>query len=116
MSGTKSFYMVVTPGGTLTHIQRDEATRISLRLGTPQITRASHVEPDAEGNWFADMSPISGPVLGPYAPDRRDDCLAAESDWILRNHFHIPESTLKDLNNSESTLKETPDAFKIAVS
>lgn len=108
--------MVVTPGGTLTHIQRDEATRISLRLGTPQITRASHVEPDAEGNWFADMSPISGPVLGPYAPDRRDDCLAAESDWILRNHFHIPESTLKDLNNSESTLKETPDAFKIAVS
>ena len=42
----------------------DEA--LDLReLGKLQITRASHVEPDAEGYWWADMGPVDGPVLGP---------------------------------------------------
>jgi hypothetical protein len=31
-----------------------------------QTTRASHVEPDAEGSWWADMGPSGGPMLGPY--------------------------------------------------
>ena len=35
-------------------------------LGKLQITRASHVEPDSDGNWFADMGPSGGPVLGPF--------------------------------------------------
>jgi len=43
---------------------RDGAARaiyseeIDLRtLGRPWIVRASHVEPDAEGRWFADLGP-----------------------------------------------------------
>ena len=44
----------------------DEA--LDLRaLGKLQITRASHVEPDLDGNWWADMGPVEGPVLGPKA-------------------------------------------------
>jgi len=40
---------------------------ITLReLGKLQITRASHVEPDADGWWWADMGPVDGPVLGPF--------------------------------------------------
>jgi hypothetical protein len=35
-------------------------------LGSLSIQRASHVEPDEYGDWWADMSPIQGPRLGPF--------------------------------------------------
>ena len=49
-------------------------------FGKLQIRRASHVEPTAEGQWLADLSPLSGPVLGPFAA--RSEALAAEEAWI----------------------------------
>lgn len=51
-------------------------------LGTMSIQRASHVEPDATGNWRADLSPMQGPTLGPYP--RRSDALSAEEDWLVK--------------------------------
>jgi len=58
----------------------DEA--LDLReIGKLQITRASHVEPDAEGFWWADMGPVDGPVLGPYAS--RTEALGAERGWLV---------------------------------
>ncbi len=51
-------------------------------LGKLQITRASHVEPDAEGYWWADMGPVDGPVLGPFR--NRTEALGAERGWLLR--------------------------------
>ena len=58
----------------------DEA--LDLReIGTLQITRASHVEPDAEGYWWADMGPSGGPVLGPFRS--RTEALGAERRWLL---------------------------------
>jgi hypothetical protein len=43
----------------------DEA--LDLReIGKLRITRASHVEPDAERYWWAEMAPSGGPVLGPF--------------------------------------------------
>lgn len=36
-------------------------------LGALSIERASHVEPDATGKWWADMSPVGGPKFGPFA-------------------------------------------------
>ncbi len=58
----------------------DEA--LDLRaLGKLQITRASHVEPDSDGNWFADMGPSSGPVLGPF--ETRGEALQAERGWLV---------------------------------
>lgn len=59
----------------------DEA--LDLReIGKLQITRASHVEPDAEGYWWADMGPSGGPVLGPH--QSRTEALAAERGWLRR--------------------------------
>ena len=52
-------------------------------LGKLQITRASYVEPDAEGCWFADMGPSGGPVLGPFGT--RGEALAAERGWLRRS-------------------------------
>lgn len=49
-------------------------------LGQLAMSRASHVEPDALGRWYADLSPVGGPRLGPF--DRRSAALAAEADWL----------------------------------
>ena len=73
--------VVVDAGGDVRCIY-DEA--LDLReLGKLQITRASHVEPDRDGCWWADMGPVSGPVLGPFR--NRTEALAAERRWLAIN-------------------------------
>jgi hypothetical protein len=49
-------------------------------LGLLSIARASFVEPDAAGQWTADLSPVEGPALGPF--DQRTEALAAEQAWL----------------------------------
>ena len=49
-------------------------------LGRVAIARASHVEPDVAGAWWADLSPVDGPRLGPYT--NRSGALAAERIWL----------------------------------
>ena len=49
-------------------------------LGPLTIHRASHVEPDADGKWWADLAPVGGPRLGPF--DWRSEALAAEVAWL----------------------------------
>lgn len=57
----------------------DEAIDLAA-LGKLNITRVSHVEPDDDGNWWADMSPVEGPSLGPF--EKRSEALASEREWI----------------------------------
>jgi hypothetical protein len=79
MSEPAEMELVVDAGGSVKCIY-DEA--LDLReIGKLQITRASHVEPDAEGYWWADMGPVDGPVLGPFR--RRSEALEAESRWLV---------------------------------
>ena len=52
-------------------------------LGSRAITRASHVEPDSEGRWHADLSPVGGPILGPF--EKRSEALDAEVAWLEAN-------------------------------
>jgi hypothetical protein len=59
-------------------------------IGTLDIRRASHVEPDAEGFWWADLGPVGGPALGPFA--QRSVALAAELRW-LEEHLCMCQST-----------------------
>ena len=57
---------------------------IDLRaFGKLRITRASHVEPDDAGNWWADMKPVRGPKLGPYRT--RTQALKAEVEWLKKH-------------------------------
>ena len=58
-------------------------------LGKPTIRRASHVESDEHGIWWADLQPVQGPILGPYA--FRSDALEAEQDW-LEQFWLVPQS------------------------
>lgn len=52
-------------------------------LGRLAIRRGSHVEPTAEGLWTADMSPVNGPLLGPFPS--RSLALDAEQKWLEQN-------------------------------
>ena len=78
--------LVVDPRGRIRAVY-DE--RIDWRaLGRVSITRASHVEPDAEGRWTADLRPVGGGVLGPF--DRRAAALEAELAWLEAHWLCCP--------------------------
>lgn len=77
---------LVEPDGTIRFIYDDKLAEVARGLnGTIHPCRASHVEPTDDGQWEADLSPVGGPVLGPFA--LRQDALDAEVDW-LRTHNH----------------------------
>lgn len=76
--------------GTVEFIYSDDL--LFLGKGIPCTTkRASHVEPDGS-RWTADMSPIDGPVLGPF--DTRSEALSAETDWINTYYLKTKKETL----------------------
>jgi hypothetical protein len=75
--------LVVDAGGLIRCIYNEA---LDLReIGKLQITRASHVEPDAEGFWWADMGPVDGPMLGPFRS--RSEALEAERTFISLSFF-----------------------------
>lgn len=57
-------------------------------LGRLHITRASHVEPDTNGNWWSDLRGAKGPVVGPFA--NRSAALAAEVAWLEMHWLTLP--------------------------
>lgn len=64
------------------HCLYDETVDLA-GVGRPSIMRAAHVEPNNRGDWEADLQPVGGPVLGPFA--RRSEALAAERAWLERH-------------------------------
>ena len=77
--------LIVEPSGRTRCVYSDE---IPLReFGQVRIERASHVEPNDHGEWIADLSPVSGPLLGPFL--RRTDAIKAEVQW-LRDNWLVP--------------------------
>jgi hypothetical protein len=70
--------LVVAPSGVVRCIY-DETIDLAA-LGSLAISRASHVEPDQQGRWWADLSPVDGAVLGPFP--NRSEALAAEHAWL----------------------------------
>ena len=80
-----SLDVVIEANGNLRMIY-DESLDLPS-IGSVTIRRGSHVEPAANGQWTADLSPVNGPTLGPFA--KRGEALAAEVEW-LRQHWLIP--------------------------
>ena len=60
----------------------DEGIDLSA-IGVLCIRRASRVEPDSLGLWWADLCPAGGPRLGPFG--RRGDALVSEIAWLNQN-------------------------------
>ncbi|MES2793338.1 MAG: hypothetical protein V4719_27250 [Planctomycetota bacterium] len=66
-------------------------------LGRMSIERASHVEPDSSGNWWADLEPSQGPLLGPFV--YRSEALQAEHDWLTQHVLFGPPVNAKKVEN-----------------
>jgi len=74
-------------------------------IGRLQITRASHVEPDAEGYWWADMGPSGGPGLGPFRS--RTEALGAERGWLACQCLLSPRPSSSSTPQSVTRLPPT---------
>ena len=73
--------LIINPGGMVRCVYGEE---VDLQaIGQLHIRRASQVEPDNLGQWWADLSPVGGPRLGPYPS--RSQALAAEVRWLDRH-------------------------------
>ena len=77
--------LIIGPDGTGRCIY-DESIDLHA-LGQLHIRRASLVEPTADGQWTADLSPVSGPILGPFPC--RTQALTAETVWLDANWLNI---------------------------
>jgi hypothetical protein len=70
--------LVIDHGGQVRCLYAEDIDLATLGLVT--INRASHVEPDGEGLWWADLSPVEGPKLGPFL--HRSQALEVERVWL----------------------------------
>lgn len=69
--------IVFNEDGTVSGVFKDEHREIFEALGIGMVNRASHVEPDDQGNWWVDLSPVGGPKnIGPFT--ERQDALNFE--------------------------------------
>ena len=78
--------LIVHPSGVVAAIYSEQIDFTAL--GKPAIRRASHVEPDGDGQWWADLAPMGGPKLGPFA--LRSMALAAETTWLGERLADLP--------------------------
>jgi hypothetical protein len=69
---------IITPEGDIRCLYAEAVDLTSL--GSLSIRRASHVEPDDGGQWWANLAPVDGPRLGPFP--RRSAALEAERQWL----------------------------------
>ena len=76
--------VVVSVGGKVVTVY-NELLDLS-DLGPARVTRASHVEPDDRGNWFAAI--VDGPTLGPF--ERRSAAIDAEVQWLTEHRLLHP--------------------------
>ena len=78
--------LVIQPTGTIRCVYSEEFNL--QQLGQLSIQRGSHVEPTADGQWTADLSPVMGPLLGPFT--QRSAALRAEQSWLEEHWLTSP--------------------------
>ena len=71
-------HIVISPNGAAKCLYGEDLDLNAL--GQLAIQRASHVEPTNDAQWTADLSPVNGPVLGPFP--NRSAALEAEREWL----------------------------------
>ncbi|QDT93577.1 hypothetical protein [Gimesia algae] len=70
--------LLISPQGTVHCVYSEEIDLATF--GRLAISRGSYVEPNADGQWNVDLSPVDGPQLGPFA--HRSAALKSETDWL----------------------------------
>jgi hypothetical protein len=80
---SQTFKLSISTDGVVRTIYNDAVVDLLQKMGKAKIKRASHVEPNPNGDgWIADMLPVGGPVLGPYP--LRINALDAEVEYLHR--------------------------------
>jgi hypothetical protein len=113
--------VVISPSGEVRAIYSPLTAQIAKAMGGAVTTRrASHVEPTADlseralreleekfkretkdlqeifvHSWWADMTPVGGPVLGPY--DTREEALNDEKVWLEEHNIPVAASPTPSL-------------------
>lgn len=121
----KKIKIRITKDATIIHIAHDEV-KVD-HAGPRKTSRASHVEPWSglrlrarvdvrkrhplrvfcDDDWFADLSPVNGPVLGPFAT--RKTALLAEEQWLVEKFFRLNNrTTIVESSSSSSKTENTP--------
>lgn len=77
--------IIVEKDGNIRFMYSDDFCDL-MDEGKYKVCRVSHVEP-CDGGWSADLTPINGPILGPYK--KRKDALDAEIEWINENNIPV---------------------------
>jgi hypothetical protein len=80
--------LVIGPGGMATCLYSEDLDL--ARLGEVRVRRVSHCETDEQGQWWADLSPVTGPKLGPFG--KRSQALDAEVQWLRRHVLGTAEN------------------------
>jgi hypothetical protein len=83
--------LLIRPGGEVRCVY-GEAIDLHV-LGQPQVTRASHVEADQQGRWWADLTPVNGPRLGPFR--LRTQALDAEQEWLSHHWLTVWDAIVR---------------------
>jgi len=78
MESPQGISLVVEPSGNIRMVY-DESIDLQ-QMGQVVIVRGSHVEPIPGGRWTADLSPVGGPLLGPFL--FRSQAIKAEIAWL----------------------------------
>ena len=73
--------LIAEPNGLIRCVY-DEAIDVT-QLGPASIERASHVEPNDDGTWTVDLTPVNGLMLAGF--NCRSEALAAEIEWLEIN-------------------------------
>ena len=76
-------------GNQIRTIYNDELVSCLKRLGITKTKRATNVEPDDNGNWKIDLSPVNGPIIDSF--ESRQKALNTEVEWLLYNHIPVPK-------------------------
>jgi hypothetical protein len=86
---TEQLRLVINDSGSIQAIAPDNLSFLNS-LGKCDVRRASHVEPVTENGqtlWTADLSPVNGPVLGPF--NSRSEALQQELAWLHGQLGHL---------------------------
>ena len=81
--------LVITANGTVRCVYGEDLDLTTL--GAVSTQRGSHVETDAQNQWWIDLSPVDGPRIGPFPFGRRTEALDAERAWLEQNWLMSPQ-------------------------
>lgn len=81
--------MIFKQDGSFRLLYSDDLAPVAREVGSTTVRRASHVEPAEDGSWYADLSPVRGPVMRSFMT--RADALEAEARWLIEHDLPVPD-------------------------